>query len=157
MSSIFRHPKAVETNIFNRNEQWNKKWHSKNRYSGSSVIRTPGGPYNYVPNTAHGNYHESISSSSSYTVRYRIFALRSSTLALRDDILYVTYTMEFPLDGPDFPVIRTIPPPPPQYSPNDRPLNIDGWNMCCCWNHLGTEIFQWAAQLIGVCIDLPSV
>jgi hypothetical protein len=44
-------------------------------------------------------------------------ALRSYTLALGDDFLYVTYTTEFALRGPDSRVMRTTPPP---YSPNER-------------------------------------
>jgi hypothetical protein len=42
---------------------------------------------------------------------YIIPGLRSVTLALRGDFLYVTYTTDFPLGGPHYRVMRTAPPP----------------------------------------------
>jgi len=47
-------------------------------------------------------------SSSSYIVRYSIFAVRGFTLVLSDDFLYVTCTAEFSLGVPGFLVIRSL-------------------------------------------------
>jgi hypothetical protein len=46
-----------------------------------------------------------------HTDKYNILALRSSTLALSDYFLYVTYTTGFPLSGPDSWVVWTSLPP----------------------------------------------
>jgi hypothetical protein len=43
-----------------------------------------------------------------YTVRYSIFALRSFILVLRGVFLYVTYTTEFLLGGPNSRVVRML-------------------------------------------------
>jgi hypothetical protein len=48
-----------------------------------------------------------------YTLRYNIFALRSFSLTLGDDILYLTYSIEFRHFGTICPVI-------PSYSPDDQ-------------------------------------
>jgi hypothetical protein len=42
---------------------------------------------------------------------YSISALWRFTLALSDDFLFVVYTTEFPIGVPDYPGIRTSPPP----------------------------------------------
>ena len=55
--------------------------------------------------------------SSSYTLRHTIFALRSFTLALSYNLLYVVSTTEFHLSGPDSWVKRTTLSP---CSPDDR-------------------------------------
>ena len=49
---------------------------------------------------------------------FRLVTGHFNTLpALSDNFLYVTYTTEFPLGGPDSRVIRTT---PPAISPDDR-------------------------------------
>jgi hypothetical protein len=59
-----------------------------------------------------------------YTLRYNISALRNFTLAMSDDFLYVTYSMEFHLGSQDSRVILTTLPP---YSPDDRGTTVSSF------------------------------
>ena len=104
-----RELKLMTTLMYLCEESYNTPYRRNYSNQDHWVVQTISGQIQL--SISHWNYSYSTSSWSLYPVKYNIFTLRSFTLTMSDNFLYLTYTMKFPLNGLDSWVVQTYPNP----------------------------------------------